>query len=136
MNAINWYFDVITAANTAKDGTGTVNFIYGPTLSDAYIDRVVFRAAGTNVASCARLFVNNGESNATANNNVLFAEKTLAATTLDEAAAFADNVINTDLWLPAGCRLFVVLGTAVAAGYYVTAVAGKYHYSLEDIVDV
>ena len=96
---------------------------------DLYIDRVVFRAAGSNVATVARLFVNDGGDSSSANNNVLFAEKTLAATTLDEAAAFADNVIQTDIWLPAGYRLFVLLGTAVAAGYYVTAVSGEYQYA-------
>ena len=127
MNAINWHPDAITAANTAKDGTGTANFIYGAQAADTYIDRVVFRAAGTNVATCARIFINNGDSNSAVDNNVLFAEKTLAATTLDEAAAFADNVVTMDLWLPAGYRLFVLLGTAVAA-YYVSTVAGDYQH--------
>ena len=128
-NKINWYPDAIAAANTAKDGTGTVNYIFGAENVDTYIDRVVLRAAGSNVATVARLFINNGETHSAAKNNILFAEKALAATTLDEAAAFADNVINIDLWLPFGHRLFIVLGTAVASGYYVTAVAGDYQYA-------
>ena len=126
---INWFPAAITAANTAKDGTGAVSYIYGPENTDTYIDRVVLRPVGSNVASVARLFINTGETHSAVKNNILFAEKTLAATTLDEAAAFADNVIVMDLWLPAGYRLFVVLGTAVASGYYVTAVAGEYQYA-------
>ena len=128
-NIINWHSGAITAANTAKDGTGTPNFIFGPETEDTYIDRVVFRSAGSSVATVARLFINDGGDNDSGSNNILFAEKTLAATTLDEAAAFADNVIQTDLWLPAGHRLFVLLGTAVASGYYVTAVSGEYQYA-------
>ena len=136
MNVIGWAEGAITAANTAKDGTGVVNWIYGPEPQDTYVDRIVFRALGSNVATVARVFVNRGGGNSDEGNNILFAEKALAATTLDEAAAFADNEIALDLWLPAGYQLFVVLGTAVAVGYHVTAVAGKYHYSLEDVVDV
>jgi len=128
-NIINWRSGAVTVANTNKDGTGAPNFIFGPELEDTYIDRVVFRAAGTNVATVARLYINDGGDNDSGRNNVLFAEKTLAATTLDEAAAFADNVITVDLWLPAGYRLFVLLGTAVAAGYYVSAVSGEYQYA-------
>lgn len=128
-NKINWHPAVITAANTAKDGTGVVNYIFGAEEEDAYIDRVVLRSAGSNVASVARLFINNGNSHAVAKNNILFDEISLAATTLDEAAAFAVNKIVMDLWLPAGFRLFVVLGTAVASGYYVSAVAGEYQYA-------
>ena len=129
MNYINWFPSAITAANTAKDGTGAVSYIYGPVDQDTYIDRVVLRAIGSNVASVARLFINSGESQSASKNNILFAEKALAATTLDEADAFADNIIATDLWLPAEYRLFVVLGTAVASGYMVTAVAGEYQYA-------
>jgi len=130
LNEIGWAVSLITAANTAKDGTGTVGYIFGPEIADAYVDRIVFRAAGTNVATVARLFINNGKTHSQASNNVLFAEITLAATTLDEATAFANNEIVTDLWLPKGTRLFVILGTAVAGGYYVSAVAGDYQHPI------
>ena len=126
MNIIGWAEGAITAANTAKDGTGVANWIYGPADEDTYVDRVVFRALGSNVATCVRVFINRGGGNADAGNNILYAEKTLAVTTLDEAAAFADNEITLGLWLPAGYQLFVLLGTAVAAGYHATAVAGDY----------
>ncbi len=125
MNTIQWHNDPLTAANTAKDGTGTVAVVI-KAAADIYVDRVIFRAIGSNVQSCGRLFVNNGESNTTANNNSLLAEITLSATTLDEAAAFTDNIIFTDLWLPSGYRLLATLGTAVASGYQISAVAGRY----------
>ena len=128
-NILNWHSGAITAANTAKDGTGDPNFVFGPEPQDVYIDRIVFRPAGTNVATVARLFINDGGDSSSASNNILFAEKALAATTLDEAAAFDDNVIVLDLWLPAGYRLNVLLGTAVASGYYVSVVSGEYQYA-------
>ena len=117
----------VTAANTNKEGTGTANFILTAGSLDLYIDRVEFRAAGSNVATVARLFANNGDDNDTASNNYpVGAEEALAATTLDEAAAFAAEVVTLNLWLPAGHRLFFLLGTAVAAGWKATAICGRY----------
>ena len=117
----------VTAANTNKEGTGTPNFIVTAQATDIYIDRVEFRAAGSNVATVARLFVNNGDDNADASNNhPVGAEEALAATTLDEAAAFAAESVSLGIWLPAGHRLFFVLGTAVAAGWKATAICGRY----------
>lgn len=124
-NVISWPGAVITAANTAKDGTGTVSVILTNTRKDLYLEKLIFRAAGTNVASVGRVFINNGSTNATAANNSLFAEKTLPATTLSEVAALADVEVYLGIWLPQYYRILVTLGTAVSAGYYVSAVGGK-----------
>jgi hypothetical protein len=72
------------------------------------------------------VLLNNGLTPATAANNIMIAQKTLPATTNNEAAAIAEQIIQLDLSLNAGYRLYVTLGTAVAAGYAVTAVAGDY----------
>ncbi len=122
--ALRWA--TLTTANTAKDGTGTVGVIHNEPV-EMYIDRVVFRALGTNVATVARLFINNGDPNSDAAANALFDEITLPATTLDETAALTEQIITTDLWLPANYRLLVTLGTTVVAGYRVTAGAGPYY---------
>lgn len=118
---VAWYPATITTANTAKDGTGSVAMVMTAN-NTAYIDRLVFRATGTNVQTVARVFLNNGETNATASNNVLFAEITLDATTLSETTALADEELPLDIYLPAGHRVFVTIGTTVAAGWRVTAV--------------
>lgn len=124
---IDWGAIAIIAANTAKDGTGTVNTVFTADATDGgFVNKVVFRAAGTNVATVARLFINNGAVNTTAANNILYSEITLPATTLSETAALLNQEITLNLALPPGYKLNVAIGTAVAAGYYVSAVGGKY----------
>lgn len=105
-----------TAANTAKDGTGTVQTVFTAGANGAFVQKVRFRAIGTNTASVARIFVNNGSTNATAANNALIDEITLAGTTLSEVSALSNYEVALNIALPAGYKINVVIGTAVAAG--------------------
>lgn len=125
----------ISAANTAKDGTGTVVTIATGGSNGTRLDMIKVRALGTNVATVMRFFINNGQANSGPTNNSLVHEITLAATTLNEAAALADTEVTisrgTEVfcaipYLPPGHKLNVVLGTAVAAGYQVTVFGGDY----------
>ena len=51
----------MTASNTAKDGTGTVLTVFtADSTNGSYLSTLSFRAAGTNVATVARVFINNG----------------------------------------------------------------------------
>jgi hypothetical protein len=123
---IQW-IQSITAANTAKDGTGTVNTVFtADATNGGWVEKLVFRALGTNVATVARVFINNGSTNATVGNNTLFKEITLPATTLSETSALADQELSLRIALPLGYKINVTLGTAVAAGYSATTVGGKY----------
>lgn len=122
-----WGATVLATANTAKDGTGTVLTVYTASATDGdAVDEIRFRAAGTNIATVARVFLNNGASNATPANNILIGELTLPATTLSETAAQPDYVLPLNKKIAAGYKLNVTLGTTVAAGYYVSAFGGKY----------
>jgi hypothetical protein len=117
----------ITAANTATDGTGTVTTIFtADATNGGRVDMIRIRALGTNVVTVLRVFLNNGSTNATAGNNTLIEERTLTATTGSNTAALApvDIALNTGL-LP-GYKLNVTLGTAVSAGYAVSAFGGDY----------
>lgn len=117
----------IATANTAKDGTGTVVTVFAADATEGgRVEKLRIRAAGTNVATVLRLFVNNGATNATAANNSLFTEITLPATTLSEVAALTEQEITLNISLPAGYKLNATIGTTVAAGYALTAVGGKY----------
>lgn len=116
----------LTTANTAKDGTGTVSTIYTAGVNGSFVDKITAIPIGTNVASVLRLFLNNGSTNATPANNELIAEATLAASTISEVAAQAPVVISLKRAIPAGYKLNVVIGTAVAAGVTVTAHGGDY----------
>lgn len=124
-----------TTANTATDGTGTAPVIFTAGADGSRVERIRFRAKGSNVATVLRLYVNNGSTPATAGNNSLIAEITLPATTLSQVAAMllqefpqiggADQSI-LPIVLPAGYKLMISIGTAVATGYAVTAIGGDY----------
>jgi hypothetical protein len=117
----------LLTANNVYDGTGTVATIFtADATNGGRVEKIRFRALGTNVATVARVFINNGSTNATAANNTLYAEITLPATTASAVAATAVQELLDPIVLPPGYKLNVVLGTTVAAGYAIIAVGGKY----------
>ena len=124
--SIQWPSTPLTAANTAKDGTGTVATLFTAGADGAFVQRLVARSLGTNVATVLRVFINNGGATTTAANNSLVAEMTLPATTLSEVAAQPAYELPLNVPLPAGYKLTATLGTAVAAGYQVTVLGGTY----------
>lgn len=113
-------------ANTALDGTGTVTTVFTAGSNGSKIDRVFLVHLGTNVATVARFFVNNGSSNATPANNWLVHEEAMAANTLSQTAVSVANIWLAGLILPAGYKLNVTIGTAIAAGIMVTAEGADY----------
>jgi hypothetical protein len=129
---ISWS-PLIQTANTAKDGTGSAVVIFTAGVEGARVERVRVKAAGTNVATVLRIFINNGSNAEVAANNILYTEATIAATTLSEVATLAltefPNTTDTTAFpmvLPAGYKLLVTIGTSVAAGLYVSAVGSSY----------
>lgn len=107
----------ITAANTALDGTGTVNTIYTAGASGGFLDSVSFLHAGTNSsATVARVFLNNGSANTTAHNNILIGEVSIAANTLTQAAASIPYPLPIKKNIPANFVINVTIGTAASAG--------------------
>lgn len=117
----------ITAANTAMDGTGTVVTVFtADATNGGYVNYIKFKAAGTNVATVARIFVNNGSTNATAANNALIGEVTLAATTGSNSSGLTEYTYPLNFALPPGYKINVALGTAVVSGWIPSVVGGKY----------
>lgn len=121
-----WASTVLTAANTALDGTGTVSDIITAGANGAKVSRIRVVHKGTNVATVMRIFLNNGSTNTTAANNSLIAEETIAANTLSQTAKSVFYDIPINMALKPGHKLFYTIGTAVAAGHLVTADAGDY----------
>jgi hypothetical protein len=121
---IEW--GTISAANTAKDGTGTVVTIFTAGGYGSWVRSISISALGTNVATLVRIFINNGGTNATATNNTLLREFQLPASTLSETTQQVPWEIPINKALPNGYKLNVTLGTAVAAGYAVSANGGDY----------
>ena len=125
--SIQWPPTILTAANTAYDGTGIVATVFtADTTNGSRLDYLKVRSTGTNSATVLRVFINNGAVNTTAANNTLYMERTIPATTISAVAETADIYIPMDLSLPPGYVVNVTLGTAIGTGLRVTAIGGHY----------
>lgn len=91
-----------------------------------YIQRLRFQAAGTNTASVMRIYINNGSANTSAANNVFYGQCSLPGTTAINTAATTEIDYPMNFALNPGFRIYVGVGTTVAAGWIVTAIGGKY----------
>jgi hypothetical protein len=116
-------------ANTTKDLTSGT--IYGPiftgkAVDGSRLDFIKVRSLGTNVATVIRIWLNNGSATGTAANNALYLERTLSSTTNSETAELPDIILPLNISLAAGYRVYATFGTAVAAGFHLTAVGGDY----------
>jgi hypothetical protein len=116
----------ILSANTAMDGTGFVTTVFTAGANGSYVSQLVVRPVGTNIATVLRVFINNGSSNGTQANNCLLTEVTLPASTASAASGLQGSGIPLNFALPAGYKINVTLGTAVAAGYRVLVQGGDY----------
>lgn len=118
---------VTAAANDYTGAGGNNSLIFtADATNGSFVQRIRFKAGGTNVASVARIFINNGSTQGTAANNVFYGEIALPSTTASATAATVDIDYPLNLALPAGFRLYFGLGTAVAAGWVATVIAGDY----------
>jgi hypothetical protein len=116
-------------ANTTTDLTSGT--IYGPietagAVEGSRLDFIKVRALGTNTGTVIRIWINNGAATTTATNNTLFMERTLSATTVSQTSELADVIIPMSISLAAGYRVYATFGTAVAAGFHLTAIGGDY----------
>lgn len=115
-----------TAANTNKDGTGTVATVFTAGANGSKIERIFLQHMGSNTATVIRFFINNGMSPATPANNYLFHEEALATWANSETAASTSTVYFANLLLPPGYVLNVTTATAIASGVMVTAEGSDY----------
>ena len=116
-------------ANTTKDLTSGT--IYGPietagAVEGSRLDFIKVRALGTNTATVIRIWINNGSVTTTAANNTLYLERTLSSTAVSQTAEQPDIILPMGISLAAGYRVYATFGTAVAAGFHLTAIGGDY----------
>lgn len=119
---------LVTSAANDYTGAGANNSLIftADATNGSFVQRIRFKAGGTNVASVARIFLNNGAALTTATNNVFYGEVSLPATTLIATAATVEIDYPLNFALPPGFRIAFGLGTAVAAGWVATVIAGNY----------
>ena len=119
---------LVTAAANDYTGISANNSLIftADATNGSFVQRIRFKAGGTNVASVARIYLNNGSVATTAANNVFYGEISLPATTAIATAATVEIDYVMLFALPAAFRIYFGLGTAVAAGWVATVVAGNY----------
>ena len=125
---IQWSTEIVQSANTTTTLTsGTIYPIFtADTTNGGYVQRVRFRPLGSNVATVARIWINNGSITTTAENNSLWDEISFPIITVSQTAAQATYELPLNFPLPPSYRLYITLGTVVAAGFDVTVIGGKY----------
>ena len=118
----------ITTANTTKDlSSGTSYLAFTADITNGgYVKKLRVKHLGTNVATVMRVFINNGSTTGTATNNILYDELSIAANTVSETSSSSVYELPINEALAPGYKIYITIGTAVAAGLAVTAVAGKY----------
>lgn len=129
IGVINWSTTALaTVATPDYTGIGAHNLLTftADATNGSFVRSIRMKAIGTNVATVARIYINNGSTNGTAANNVLFAEFSLPATTASTSTATTDIEIPLNIALPASYRIYVGLGLTVAAGWIVSCVGGNY----------
>lgn len=116
---------IVAGDYTGQNGNNQIVFTSDAT-NGSFIQKLRFKALGTNVATVARIYLNNGGSQALANNNAFIGEISLPATTAIATAATVDLEYPLNIALNPGFQVLCGLGTAVAAGWVVTGIGGKY----------
>jgi hypothetical protein len=114
------------AADYTGVSTNNKSFFTADATNGGFVQRLRFKAIGTNVATVARIYINNGSANTSAANNVFYGEISLPATTASATASTSDIDYPLNFALPAAYQLYVGLGTTVASGWVVSTVAGAY----------
>ena len=118
-----------TLTTAANDYTGiSVNNVLEFTAGadGSYIRKIRFKAVGTNVATVARIYINNGSTNTSANNNSFYEEVSLPATTTTATSPTATIDVPMEIGINAGFKIYIGLGTTVVGGWIATVVGGKY----------
>ena len=127
-NSSNGMNQLITVAANDYTGASTNNSLVftADATNGSYLERIRIKAGGTNVASVARFFINNGSGSSVSTNNQFYGEVSLPATTLIATAATVEIDYPMGFALNPGFRVYMGLGTSAAAGWVATPIAGKY----------
>lgn len=125
---VTWSINM-TVANTGNLSGGTFYGIFTGATNGSYLQKIRFRHQSTNqnnVATVARVFINNGGATGTAANNTLWDEITIAANTASQTAASTNYELPLNFAIPPNYVIYCTIGTAVVAGIQATIVGGDY----------
>lgn len=117
---------VVLTAGATYTGTSGTSVMYTAGANGSYVRNILAEAAGTNIATVLRIWVNNGSTSGTAANNSLCMQFSLPATTATNTAATAHIEIPLNIVLPAAYTLICTVATTVATGWTLTTCGGDY----------
>jgi hypothetical protein len=123
-----WGQAALTTGNPSYEGTGSgVVIVCSASIEGNFIQRLRFKASGSTTGSVARIFINNGSSTGSRENNFLYDEVTLPAVTATSGSATTTIEIPMNFVLPASYRITATIGiNQTVGGWYVGAVGGSY----------
>lgn len=129
-------FAQVTAADAVSDGTSanvvlafTADATNGSFLSKLRFTARSNSAAPSTAVAAARIYINNGSTNATATNNVLYGELGLPVTVtgVTATAAVPSFEIPMNIQMPPSYRIYVGVTAITANAYWmVTAIGADY----------
>ena len=126
--SVEWTSNVIVA-NTGNLSAGTSYVVFTAGANGSYVQKIRFRHQSNNtnnVATVARVFINNGGVTSTPTNNTIWDEITIAANTASQTAASTNYELPLNFALPAGYSIYCTIGTLLAGGLQVTVIGGDY----------
>lgn len=129
--SVNGTTTMATTMTTATgDYTGVsanhVQVFTADATNGGYITKLRLQATGSNTASVARIYLNNGSTHTSATNNTFYGQVSLPSTTAINTAATVEIDYPMGFAINAGFTIWVGLGTTVAAGWVCTCIGGKY----------
>ena len=131
---ISWGTVTTAAPVAASNHDGTTTYavcIFTAGVNGSRIDEIKALPLGTNVASDLRIFINNGNANTMASDNVLYADVALPAITINETLGQSEVIIrqpndNRSIVLPPNYKIYATVGTTIAAGWEVVVQGGDF----------
>jgi hypothetical protein len=119
----------ISAAANDLTGISTNNVLLSYTASTdngGFVQRIRFKAAGTNVAAVMRIYIATSTLTTIAVNNILYGEIALPAVTASTALPLPDVDYMMNMALPPSYRLMCGLGSSIASGWFPSVIGGQY----------
>jgi len=122
---------VMTASNPGHVSGSTSYLVFTAGPDGSFVSKIRFRhlpLSNNSNATRASVWINNGSSVGTASNSTLWDEVTIAANTVNAAAASINYELPLNIALPAGYTIYVTLGQAPSVGSAIqaTVVGGNY----------
>lgn len=115
---IGWANLLAANANTAMDGTGTVSTVFTAGADGSMVNSIKVKSGTTTATSAVgilRIWINNGNTNATDTNNTLIAEYPLTTVTASATASTLNFEFPLNVQLPAGYKINVTVSTMAAS---------------------